>query len=163
MFSAGLETLGGWVMTADAATANKVVVAGGGVGAARLIRESSDAASVATWGLDESYVDRRDSTYNSELDKAAAEALAACVPPVTVVFTLLDTDGQQFGRGWALGDTVTVMAGGLTVYDEIRDVHVTLDDAGATVIPSVGKPAGDLALFRSLAGLDRRVRQLERI
>ena len=79
------------------------------------------------------------------------------------MFTPLDTEGQAFGRDWALGDIVTVHAGGLTVVDQIREIHVTLDDAGAIVTPSVGAPAGDLALFRSLAGLDRRVRQLERI
>lgn len=163
VFSAGLETLAGWTMTAEAATANKVIVAGGGIGTARLIRESSDAGSVMTWGLVETFQDRRDTTDTVEMDKAAAETLAAGVIPVTVVFVPLDTDGQTFGRDWGLGDTVTVQAGALSVVDEIREIHVTLDDAGATILPSVGKPVGDLALFRSLAGLDRRVRQLERI
>jgi len=163
VFSEDLETLAGFVTTAEAATANKVVVAGGGVGTARIIRESSHAESVATWGLAETFEDRRDTTDTAELDKAAAEALAAGVLPVTVVFNPIDTEAQTFGRDWLLGDIVTVTAGGLTVIDQIREVHVTLDGDGATVIPSVGKPAGDLALFRSLAGLDRRVRQLERI
>jgi hypothetical protein len=163
VFSAGLETLAAWTMTAEAATANKVVTAGGGVGAARLIREASDAGSISTWGLVETFEDRRDTTDIAELDKAATEAIAAGVIPTTVVFTPLDTEGQAFGRDWSLGDVVTVKAGGLTVVDQVREIHVTLDDAGATVIPSVGRPAGDLALFRSLAGLDRRVRQLERV
>ena len=163
IFSAGLETLAGWKMTADAATANKVIVAGQGEGAARLIREASDAGSIGTWGLAETFQDRRDTSDTAELDKAATETLAAGIKPTTVVFTPLDTDGQAFGRDWALGDTVTVIAGGLTVHDQIREIHVTLDEAGATVIPSVGAPAGDLALFRALAGLERRVRQLERI
>jgi hypothetical protein len=163
VFSAGLETLAGWVMTAEAANANKIVVAGAGTGAARLIRESSNATSVATWGLAEQFIDRRDTSDTAELDKAAAEGLAAGIPPTTVVFTPLDTEGQAFGRDWSLGDIVTVKAGGLTVIDQIREIHVTLDGDGATIIPSVGAPAGDLALFRELAGLDRRVRQLERI
>lgn len=163
IFSAGLETLAGWTMTASAATANKVVVAGGGSGTARLIREAADAVSVGSWGLVETFQDRRDTTDTAEMDKAAAETLASGVTPVTVVFTPLDTEGQAFGRDWQLGDVVTVRAGGLTVLDQIREIHVTLDDAGATVIPSVGAPASDLALFRELAGLDRRVRQLERI
>jgi hypothetical protein len=163
VFSAGLETLAGWTMTAEAATANKVVVAGAGQGAARLIREAADAGSIGTWGLVETFEDRRDTSDVAELDKSATEALASGVTPVTVVFVPLDSEGQAFGRDWTLGDTVTVIAGGLTVIDQIREVHVTLDDAGATVVPSVGAPAGDLALFRSLAGLDRRVRQLERI
>lgn len=163
VFSAGLETLAAWRMTAEAATANKIVVAGGGVGTARIIRESSNAGSVGTWGLVETFADRRDTTDLVELDKSASEALAAGVKPTTVVFTPLDTEGQAFGRDWSLGDVVTVQAGSLTVVDQIREIHVSLDDAGATVIPSVGAPAGDLALFRSLAGLDRRVRQLERV
>ena len=163
VFSAGLETLAGWTLTSEAATANKVVVAGGGSGTARLIREQTDAGSVGTWGLAETFVDRRDTTEVDELDKAAVEALASGVKPVTVVFTPLDTDGQAFGRDWTLGDTVTVVAGGLTVVDQVREIHVTLDDTGPTIVPSVGAATGDLALFRSLAGLDRRVRQLERI
>jgi len=163
IFSTGLETLAGWKMTATAATANKAVVAGAGVGAARLIREASNSGSIATWGLAETFQDRRDTSDTAELDKAAAEALAAGVIPTTVVFVPLDTEGQQFGRDWALGDTVTVRAGNLTVLDQIREVHVELDETGATVIPSVGTPSGDLALFRSLAGLERRVRQLERV
>lgn len=163
VFSAGLETLAAWTATADVATANKVVVAGGGTGAARLIRETSSAVSISQWGLVETFEDRRDTTDLAELDKAAAEALASGIQPTTVVFTPLDTEGQAFGRDWTLGDVVTVIAGGLTVIDQVREVHVTLDEVGATVIPSVGAPAGDLALFRELAGLDRRVRQLERI
>jgi hypothetical protein len=163
VFSAGLETLAAWKMTADAATVNKAVVGGGGNLAARTIIEQTDATSLATWGLAETFIDRRDTTDTTELTKSATEALAAGIPPTTVVFTPLDSDGQQFGRDWGLGDLVTVVAAGLTVYDQIREIHVTLDDAGATIIPSVGAPAGDLALFRALAGLDRRVRQLERI
>ena len=163
IFSAGLETLAGWKMTSEAPKANQVVVAGQGQLKDRLIREQQNAESVGHWGLAESFQDRRDTADVAELDKAAAESLAGTVAPVTVVFTPLDTDGQQFGRDWQLGDVVTVVAGGLTVHDQVREVHVTLDDAGATIIPSVGAPAGDLALFRTMAGLDRRVRQLERI
>jgi hypothetical protein len=163
VFSAGLETLAGWSMTSEAATANYVVVAGQGEGTARLIREQGDAGSIATWGRAESFVDQRQTADVAQLDKAATEALASGVKPVTVVFTPLDTDAQAFGHDWGLGDTVTVQAGGLTVIDQVREVHVTLDDAGATVTPSVGAATGDLALFRALAGLDRRVRQLERI
>jgi len=163
VFSAGLETLAGWKMTADAAQANHVVVAGQGEGAARLIREATDSGSLSTWGRAESFLDRRDTASTAELDKSLAEALAAGVKPTTVVFAPLDTDGQSFGTDWSLGDIVTVKAGGLTVVDQVREVHVTLDAVGATVVPSVGAPSGDLALFRSLAGLERRVRQLERI
>jgi hypothetical protein len=163
VFSAGLETLAGWSMTTEAATANYVVVAGQGEGTARMIREQSDTTSVSSWGRIEGFVDQRQTADVAQLDKAATEALASGVKPVTVVFTPIDTPAQRFGRDWTLGDTVTVVAGGLTVIDQVREVHVTLNDAGATVTPSVGQAAGDLALFRALAGLDRRVRQLERI
>lgn len=163
VFSQGLETLAGWKVTAEAPTVNKVVVAGQGQLAARLIREAQDSTSIGTWGLYEQFQDRRDTAVVADLDQAAGDTLAAGVKPTTVVFTPLDTPGQEFGHDWNLGDTVTVVAGGLTVIDEVREVTVTLDDNGATVTPSVGTPAGDLALFRSLAGLDRRVRQLERV
>src|SRR4029077_18947862 len=106
-------TLAGWTMVAESADTNFVVVAGGGTGAGRLIRESSNAGSISTWGRAESFQDRRDTTDVAELDKAAAETLASGVKPTTVVFTPMDSDGQAFGRDWALGDVVTVMAGGL--------------------------------------------------
>lgn len=163
VFSAGLETLGAWKLTAPAPKANKAVVAGGGTGAARIIREISDATSIAGWGLVETFQDRRDTTDLAELDKAGTETVAAGVLPVSVAFTPLDSDGQAFIRDWGLGDRVTVRAGNLTVVDSIREVHVTLEPSGATVIPSVGAPTGDLALFRSLAVIERRVRQLERV
>lgn len=161
VFAAGLETLAAWTMVSPAPATNAVVVAGGGLGSARIIREVSDATSIAAWGLAETFVDRRDTVDLAQLDKAGADTLA--VAPTTVVFTPIDTEGQAFGTDWDLGDLVTVRAGGLTVHDQIREIHVTLDTNGATVIPSVGEPAGDLALFRSLSGLDRRVRQLERV
>lgn len=163
VFSTGLETLAGWSATTEAATANMVVVAGQGEGTARLIREQADAASVGTWGRVESFVDQRQTTDVAQMDKAGAEALASGVKPTTVVFTPLDTEGQAFATDWWLGDTVTVKAGGLTVVDQVREIHVTLNEAGATIVPSVGAPSGDLSLFRALAGLERRVRQLERI
>lgn len=163
VFSAGLETLAGWRLVAPAPSANKVVVAGQGQGTARTIREVTDASSIATWGLAETFQDRRDTNVASELDAAGIETLASTVTPVSVVFTSLDTDGQTFGVDWNLGDIVTVKAGGLTVIDQVREIHLTLDDTGATVVPSVGQPVGDLAMFRALAGFSRRVRQLERI
>lgn len=163
VFSAGLETLASWTSTAAAPIANKAVVAGGGEGTARIIRESTDPATIANWGLAETFVDQRQTTDTVQLDKAAAEALARGAKPTTVTFVPLDTDAQHFGRDWTLGDTVTVYVGGLTVIDQVREVHVTLDNNDVTIVPSVGAPTGDLGLFRSLAGLDRRVRQLERI
>jgi hypothetical protein len=163
IFSAGLETLASWTGVAETATANKAVVAGGGIEAARIIRETTDSSSIAGWGLVETFVDQRQTTDPVALDKAGAEAVAAGVKPATVTFVPIDTAAQRFGRDWSLGDTVTVKAGGLTVVDQVREVHVTLDGDGAVVVPSVGSPSGDLTLFRSLAGLSRRVRQLERI
>ncbi len=98
IFSAGLETLGGWTMVAEAASANMVAVAGQGQGVDRMIRESSDPASVGQWGRVETFQDRRDTADPAELDKAAAETLASGVRPTTVVFTPLDTDGQAWPR-----------------------------------------------------------------
>jgi hypothetical protein len=163
IFSEGLETLGGWTLTAEAPTANQVTVAGGGEGVDRILRESIDLTSAGAWGRIESFVDQRQTVDVAQLDKAASEAIAAGAKPVTVKFLPLDSEGQAFSRDWNLGDTVTVMAGDLKVVDQIRELHVTLDDHGATLVPSVGQAAGDLTLFRQLAALDRRLRQLERI
>jgi hypothetical protein len=163
IFSEGFGTLAGWVLTSDAPTANQVYVAGGGEGVDRIIRESVNLDSYGAWGRVETFVDQRQTVDPVDLDKAAAEALATGVKPVTVAFTPIDTPTQAFGHDWTLGDTVTVVAGDLIVVDQVREVHVKLDAAGASVTPSVGQASGDLNLFRKLAGLDRRVRQLERI
>jgi hypothetical protein len=163
VFSEGLETLAGWTMTTEAAAANKAIVAGQGVGAARLIRETIDAGSVATWGLAETFVDRRDTAALDELDKAGLEAVTAGIKPVTVTFEPVETDTQSFGHQWLLGDIVTVQVGGLAITNQISEIHITLDANGDTIVPSVGAVHGDLALFRSLSGLERRMRQLERI
>lgn len=163
IFSAGLETLASWSAEVQAPTANKAVVAGGGVETARIIRETTDATSVAQRGLAETFIDQRQTTDTVQLDKAGAEAVAAGVRPTTVTFVPIDTEGQKFGRDWALGDTVKVVLGDLTLVDQVREVRISLDGDGATIEPTVGAASGDLTLFRNLAGLNRRVRQLERI
>jgi Siphovirus ReqiPepy6 Gp37-like protein len=167
VFSAGLETLGAWKATAPAPAANMIVVAGQGEGTARKIVEgfatNLGSPSIAQWGRIETFRDRRDSNDDTQLYQAGQEALALSVTPTTVVFTPLDTPAQTFGRDWNLGDTVTVLAGDTPFVDTIREIHVTLEDDIPTVVPSVGAPAQDLGLFRSLAGLDRRARQLERV
>lgn len=163
VFSEGFGTLAGWVLTSEAPTANMVYVAGGGEGADRIIREAANFDSYGAWGRVESFLDQRQTSDTAQLDKAGAEALAAGSKPVTVAFTPIDTPTQAFGHDWVLGDTVTVVAGDLIVVDQVREVHIKLDAAGASVTPSVGQAAGDLNLFRKLAGLDSRVRQLERI
>ena len=163
IFSAGLETMASWSAVAEAPTANKAVVAGGGVETARIIRETTDATSITQRGLSETFVDQRQTTDTVQLDKAGAEAVAAGVKPTTVTFVPIDTEGQKFGRDWALGDTVKIIAGDVTIIDQVREVHITLDGDGDTIVPTVGAAAGDLALFRNLSVLNRRVRQLERI
>jgi len=163
VFSADLETLGAYAVTTQAPGANYVFVGGGGEGTARVILEAGHSTSVPTWGRVEEFRDRRDTSALGPLQQAAGEALALGVTPTTVVFTPLDTPGQTFGHEWYLGDIVTVQAGGLTVTDLIREVHVLLDGYVPTITPSVGAPSGDIGLFRALAGLDRRARQLERV
>lgn len=163
VFSAGFETLAGWTLTTEAPTADYVVVGGGGQGTARLFLEKANQPVIDTWGRIESFIDQRQTVDPVQLDKAATEALAAGAKPVAVTFVPIDTPGQRFGHDWRLGDTVTVVAGDLIVVDQVREVHVTIDPDRATVVPSVGQATGDLALFRTLAGHDRRLRQLERI
>lgn len=163
VFAEGLETLAAWSMTIEAPTVNKAVVAGAGIGKSRLVREVVDQDSIDTWGLVETFVDRRDTADTTELDKAGLEAVTAGVKPVVVTFTPVDTEGQAFGRDWDVGDTVTVRAGDLSVVDQVREVHVTIDAKGVSIVPTVGSVTGGLPLFRTVAGLDRRLRQLERI
>ena len=131
VFSAGLETLAGWTMTAEAAKANKVVVAGQGEGTARLIRESADTGPVNTWGRAETFQDRRDTDRPRRVGQGRRRDTRRGGHPRDRRVLPPRDRGQAFGRDWALGDIVTVQAGGLTVIDQVPELHVALDDAGA--------------------------------
>lgn len=164
VFSTDLGTLASWRAQAVAPEANFAYVAGGGVGAARLIVEASDAASIAGWGRVETFVDRRDTTDLALLAQAGAKALEEGVDAPTVALEVLDVPGQQWLTDWNLGDVATVVLPGTTLVDVIREVTLTAEgNTPLHIRPVLGGGEVELAVFRRLNEQSRRVRQLERI
>lgn len=96
-------------------TANVVIAGGGGVGASRSIAASTDNNSVATYGRYELFLDKRDTTDQTELNNAITEQLANDANQYNLAITPIDTDAIQFGRDYNLGDKVSVV---LTKQDE---------------------------------------------
>ena len=90
VFSQELGTLAGWSHAIESPDVNYVYVAGGGAGAARLIREYADVDSVGSWGRIEEFQDRRDTTATAELDEAGAETLADGIPTPEFELNALD-------------------------------------------------------------------------
>ena len=139
VFSQELGTLAGWSHAIQSPDVNHVYVAGGGAGAARLIREYSDAASVMAWGRVEGFTDRRDTTDTAELDEAGAETLADGIPPPELELAALDTSSQQFLVDWQLGDRATVSFDGQQITDTIREVTIDLTaNTPPLVTPTIG-------------------------
>ena len=139
VFSVELGTLAGWVSLREAPSVNYVYVAGGGVGAARLIREYENSESVAEWGRVESFDDRRDTTDTAELDEAGFEVLAEGAPTPEVDLQALNTPSQSFLTDWQLGDRATATVDGDTITDTIRQVTITLEgNTPPLVVPVIG-------------------------
>lgn len=113
-----------------APTANAILVAGGGQGAARLIREHAEVDK--DWGgrRVEVFQDRRDTTDVDELAKAGAESLAGGRGTARAVFETADTVGLRYGTHYQVGDTVTLEAGEFQVIEPVRSVELSWDQFG---------------------------------
>lgn len=126
-----------------APTANAVLVAGGGEGAARVIREHNSAE--AKWGgrRVEVFQDRRDTTDSDELLKAGTETLQEGEASARAVFGVSESDVYRFGQHFLLGDTVTLDLGDFQVSEPVRVVELKWDEYGRTVTLTVGDPLAE--------------------
>lgn len=153
-----------------APTANAVLVAGGGQGAARLIKEHTD--TTGGWGgrRVERFQDRRDTTEPAELEKAGQETLQEGRGSARATFEVEDGGVYQFGTHFQLGDTVTLDVGAYQVSEPVRVVELSWDEFGrdGTKV-TVGDPAAESeetttpmaqkvrALTRAVQGLSARL------
>lgn len=150
----------------------RAIVGGGGAGAARALRERSNAGSLAAealWGRRvEQFVDERDTTDTGELDQAGDQALAdAGLTLVAAKLAPRDTAQTKFGRDYFLGDKVTVVVGDLPVAAVITEVEATWTPAGYAVAATVGDASAAtrnplLAQLRASRAQARRLGRLER-
>lgn len=120
--------------------ATTVIVGGQGEGADRTIRERTETLSEADWWRIEQFADRRDTDDTDELDGAGDDKLAEAGEVAQLSTVTVDTDQQQFGRDYQLGDIVSVaLRQGVQVTDVVRAVHLNVTpDKGELVTAMVG-------------------------
>lgn len=121
-------------------TGNWIGLGAGGEGTARILRSTSDPASINRWGRRvEAFVDRRDTTDETELADALAEALAEHADTEELELSVQDTDQVAFGRDYGLGDIVTAIFDRYSVTAVVRQVEISVDGKGLeTITPTLG-------------------------
>jgi hypothetical protein len=174
-FGLGLRNLALWSYEYSAPEANYVYVGGAGTGAARLIKEYGDNASIATWGrIEGDFVDRNDTSDATQLQQAGTEALTNGQEQASLSITPLETPTQLYGIHYTLGDKVTVQLEGTArnpynttgqIVDRLRSVEINLTpDGPVTITPTIGNGVRNdlLRMFRKMRQFNKRLSQQER-
>lgn len=120
IFSPLLGNLSDFEYTETNPTANVVIAGGGGVGAQRTINWWQDSDSMANYGRYELFLDKRDTTDETELINACQEELANDASQFNLGITPIDTESIRFSQDYNLGDKVSVV---LTKQDELIDIE----------------------------------------
>jgi hypothetical protein len=170
-FSLDLGNLGAYEYIQDAQNLiNYVVIGGGGTGLARAFYQTSNAASVTSWGRCEGFVNGGSATVPAQLQNQATNALSNGASKLTFNAQFYETDGLQYTRDFNLGDRVTVVIDGATLTDIVREVDIVLDPSnGETLNIGIGTPASGqivtaMQRYAQLAqSLATRVTVLERV
>lgn len=121
---------------------NVAIVAGQGEGINRAIRT---VGSLAGWDRRETFVDARQLSTNPALDSRGAEALVKSGESVAIDTTILPESQLVLDRDYALGDTVTMEAFGLSEDRVITSVTEGWTSSGYTIDLGFGKPVKTLA------------------
>jgi hypothetical protein len=170
VFAPALANLAAYDWSEAAPKQNYVFVGGGGEDVSRVIVESQDAAAIARWGRIESFRDRRDTSVTAELLQQGSTELMQGQAALGFNITPVDLPQMTYLTHYNLGDKVSVLNDGVLVSNIVREVHITLGDAGGTgnsarIVPLIATPQRQdlLAIFDELRKLRRRVANLERI
>ncbi|MFJ2187831.1 siphovirus ReqiPepy6 Gp37-like family protein [Kitasatospora sp. NPDC087861] len=189
-FSPELGNLREYVWSLTAPRITRAIVACQGEGEERYLYQQIDSEAETEWGIQiEQLVDRRDlplktdpatgqpakarpETTDEEFanaKKAVRDAAAAALQQGerNGNFQLypIDTEQIQFGRDYFVGDLVTVSIDGVDYVDIVREVSITVEDAGRqlTIRPKIGEQGtGDpLNLYKTVNELREKLRKLE--
>lgn len=126
---------------------NMVIVGGSGDLTDRIIVLVDDATSISTWGRTEFFQDARDTSDYATLVQRGQEITQNFGAAQSFDATLAQTPSAVYGLDFFLGDLVTVIAGGATWSDIVREVDITLDGSNAeTVVPIIGTANAKMAL-----------------
>lgn len=135
-----------WSYTQQRPGGSVALVAGGGEGAARILRERADTGAVSLWGRIETFVDQRNTSDTGELDKAGDDQLASDATPVDIRATLPDVPTMRLITDVPIGSKVGLDLGDFYVSDRLRQVTTTIAPEGVTASGVVG--SSDAGLTR---------------
>lgn len=136
-----------WTLEVRSPDLTRALVAGGGEGAARVLRERSDAAAEDLWSRRiEALVDQRQTSDTDELDRAGDDAIRDGSEPVVVKCSLPDAPGMRLITDVPIGSLVSLDLDGDHVVDRLRQVTTTITADGSTRTGVVG--SADAGLTR---------------
>jgi hypothetical protein len=140
-FSRRSGSLAEFAYSLAAPTVTNAIVAGTGVGAARIFVQRTNTTAETDWyARVESFVDQRDTTDLTELQKAGDDALTEGAPTTQLSFVPVDSPARQYGIDYGLGDLVTVeLSPTISFTDIVREVAITDSTSdGLRIKPTVG-------------------------
>jgi hypothetical protein len=150
-----------------APTATTVAVGGQGTGAAANMVERANTAEQATWGRFEKFVSANGTAAVVELNDEGDRALADGASTFRIATNVSDSEYQQFGRDYDVGDIVSVeIATGSAYADVVRTVHFQVQaSSGEYVSATIGSQAAttDPVWAQRMKDIDIRLGRLERI
>ncbi|MFJ7907498.1 siphovirus ReqiPepy6 Gp37-like family protein [Kitasatospora sp. NPDC096204] len=177
-----------WTLTAPRVT--RVIVACQGEGEDRYLYQKIDTDAEAEWGVQiEQFLDRRDLPLKT--DPATGQPVKAREDTTDAEFANakkavedaadsflqqgekngnfqiypIDTEQIKFGRDYFVGDLVTVSIDGVEYVDIVREVSISVEDAGKnlTIRPKIGEQgSGDpLNLYKTVSELREKLKKLE--
>ncbi|MFE4513761.1 siphovirus ReqiPepy6 Gp37-like family protein [Kitasatospora sp. NPDC056783] len=188
-FSPELGNLREFIWTLTAPRVTRVIVACQGEGEDRYLYQKVDADAEAEWGVQiEQFLDRRDLPLKTDpagkpmkaredtTDEEFANAKKAVEDAADGLLQQgekngnfqiypIDTEQIRFGRDYFVGDLVAVSIDGVEYVDIVREVTISVEDAGKnlTIRPKVGEQgSGDpLNLYKTVSELREKLRKLE--
>lgn len=151
-----------FVVRVGSPTSNAVLGAGTGDLAARMLRETVDADSVAAWDRVESFNDQSSEDSASALDESNAAVIIEQANPVEVSgVSIVQTEGLIFGTDILLGDTVEIdLYRAVPLKGPLRQITTTVKDGVTTVIAAVGSV--DAGLTRDQKSYLKQARALRK-
>lgn len=164
-FGFSLGNMRSLILDVVAPSLSAAIVGGQGEGTSRTIVERLNAAAVNDWGRLEAFLDHRGSETTTELEQRGDAELDEQAETVRLATITVDTQDQQFGRDFGLGDRVSVVAWpGREVNDLVRTVHIQATPRSGEIVTSyVGSQAGrhEPEWVKKMRNLDRRMSYLE--
>ena len=176
-FSRDRQNLTSLTTSPQAPTANAAIVAADMENDVQTITERTDTDSITAWSRREVLVSRTD--LDTEADPAPTTtqiqdqwnqdgdlALLDGHESLNITAEVNDTEHQQFGIHYQLGDTVSIeMIDAMVVSDVVSQVQLSGDpEAGISVVPTIGTGSAKIGdpLITLVRQLTRRISKLER-